>query len=420
MDKKSEYAKNIFFSLIISVLILLGIGFLSVKYLIPIYDLKSQDIYKFMIYLLPIIIGLTFVEIGSMIASKNNEAKDNYDQLPINSYDEPFYAPITDDPLHTNNVASTDINLSPVKKHSDDLDYQSDEFNTIKASVAYPSDLEDEIQRQLLSLDAQKANDALDFIKEEYNYFKSNLNPDLTNQLLSLNEEDAKKLLYWLSQDVVLITPDSVDSLEDENDSAICEDLQKQLLNLSEEDAKNALYWLSQAPSIKNSNSINNESVELPFDNDTNQAILKFSNEDAHKAVEYISRGLDDIDILEKYSEKFDSSIDSILKDEISNAKDLSYDISLVVLNADNSEDIDQINLLLANVNSSCYNFENEDGSIYLIFPLYNKDEAKAILNKNFDKIFHNFKFGITSINERYDINIQEFINEAIKDYSSK
>lgn len=420
MDKKSEYAKNIFFSLIISVLILLGIGFLSVKYLIPIYDLKSQDIYKFMIYLLPIIIGLTFVEIGSMIASKNNEAKDNYDQLPINSYDEPFYAPLNDDPLHTHNAASSDINFSPVKKHSEDLEYQSDEFHTINASVAYPSDLDDEIQRQLLSLDAQKANEALDFVKEDYNYFKSNLNPDLTNQLLSLNEEDAKKILYWLSQDVVLITPDSLDSFDEEDNNAICEDLQNQLLNLSEEDAKNALYWLSQAPSIKDSNSINNESVELPFDNETNQAILNFSSEDAHKAVDYISRGLDDIDILEKYSEKFDSSIDSILNAEISNANDLGYDISFAVLNADNREDIDQINLLLANINSSCYNFENKDGSIYLIFPLYTKEEAKAILNKNFEKIFHNFKFGITSINERYDINIQEFINEAIKDFNSK
>lgn len=419
MDKNSGYTKNIFFSLIISVLILLGIGFLSVKYLIPIYDLKSQDIYKFMIYLLPIIIGITFIEIGGMISSKYKENKDNYDQLPINSYDEPFYTELKDDPMQ-NKVARTDVDFTPVAQAKEEIKKDFNEFNTITHSVAYPSNLPDELQKQLLGLDPAQATEALEYINDDKTLYESTLNPELTNQLLKLNEEDAKKVLYWLSEDAILINSDSIESTDVPNISDLPKDIQAKLLGLSNEDATKALYWLSQDPILVDANSINSNAVELPFDNETSNAILNFSKADALKAVDYITKGVTEKTLPEKYIGEFDSSVETILKNEISSAKELGYDVSFVLLNAKGNEDKAQIDLLLANVNSSCYSFEKEDGSINLIFPLYNESETKSILNKIFKDIYHTFKYGLTSLNERYDIEITEFINEALTDYNSK
>ncbi len=100
MSKRTSYARNIFFSIVVSLVILLALGFLSVKYLVPIYDLQSQDIYKFLIYLLPVIIGLALIEIGSIISTKNSiDNEDNEDLLPKNSYDSPLFNTISDDPL---------------------------------------------------------------------------------------------------------------------------------------------------------------------------------------------------------------------------------------------------------------------------------------------------------------------------------
>ncbi|MBK5200911.1 MAG: hypothetical protein JJE21_05180 [Spirochaetaceae bacterium] len=416
MVKRTGYTKNIFFSLIISVLILFGIGFLSVKYLIPIYDLKSQDIYKFMIYLLPIIIGVTFLEIGSMVASKNEENKDTYDQLPINSYDEPFYNQLFDDPMKTK-VSKTDVHFTPVAQSKENIRKDFEEFTTINQSVVYPTDLPVELQKQLLALDSKQASEVLEYINDGKTLYESNFDSDLTKQLLSLNEEDAQKVLYWLSEDAILVNPDSIDSADISN---LPQNIQSKLLNLSDEDADKALYWLSQDPILVDASSIDSDEVELPFDNETSQAILNFSKEDAHKAVEYITRGFTEEIIHENYTDEFDSSVETILKNEIESAKDLGYDVSLVLLNINGKEDKAQIDLFLTNVNSSCYSFVKEDGIINLIFPFYNRNETKSILEKVFKNIYHTFKYGLTTLNERYDIEVPQFIDEALTDYNSK
>ncbi len=421
MAKESGYTKNIFFSLIISVLILLGIGFLSVKYLIPIYDLESQDIYKFMIYLLPIIIGITFIEIGSMISSKDKDKKDTYDQLPVNSYDAPFYSQLDDDPM-INKISKTDTTFTPVVESSNDS-INNTEFATLHQSVAYPSDLPDDLQKQLLSLDIEQASEAIDFLHSGKTLYESNIDPDLTKQLLSLSEKDAHKLLYWLSEDAILVNPDSIVTEESQTPSHLSKDVQEKLLELDNEEANKALYWLSQDAVLVDSNSIepeNEKAVELPFDEETSQAILHFSKEDAHKAVDYISKGIVEEAIPQKYAGEFDSSFETVLKNEISSAKELGYDISLVLINADGTEDKAQIDLLLANVNASCYSFENEDGSINLIFPLYTQSETEAMLDKIFNTIYHKFKYGISSLDERFDIEIQEFLNESLNNFNSK
>jgi hypothetical protein len=115
MSKQTGYARNIFFSIIISILILLTLGFFSIKYLVPIYDLQSKDIFQFLIYLLPILIGFVFIEIGSIIASRENihSTEDGENLLLKNRNDSTLVENIIDDPLNKRD-ATTFSPISPI------------------------------------------------------------------------------------------------------------------------------------------------------------------------------------------------------------------------------------------------------------------------------------------------------------------
>ncbi len=391
MSKNTGYARNIFFSLIISVIILLGIGFISVNYLVPLYDLQSQDIYKFMIYLLPIIIGIAFIEIGSAISSKTKtKESDLYDQLPRNSYDDPLYTDMNDDPQKTDympkveaefipvNQGNIEVNSSVIKKQFETI---SNPINTTVVNTA--SNLSKSLQERLLSLSDEDAEKTLIYLDNDSFYYESDLESSTAEKLLTLCEEDANKVLYWLEQDVVLV------------DTA----------------------------NVVDTNIINREftdEVVLPFDKDTNEAIINFSLEQAQNAVSYILNGAKTEFIPVPFTEDFDGSFNAILQMEITNAKDIGYEVSLVFMIIDYTDCDIVFDLFLENIKSSCFNFVQEDGSIYLIFPLYNENEAREALDKAFKFINHSFTYGITTINERYDIAVPTLLNEALESYNSQ
>lgn len=391
MSKNTGYARNIFFSLIISVIILLGIGFISVNYLVPLYDLQSQDIYQFMIYILPIIIGVAFIEIGAMISSKRRISEsDLYDELPRNSYDDPLYTAINDDPQKTDYMTKTKSEFIQIKK--DDVNVDNPEVDHQFETIANPvnttvvnaiSTLPKPMQERLLSLTDKEAERILTFLANDPNYYESSLETTTAEKLLTLGEEDARKLLYWLEQDAILV--DATNIVGADMDS----------IGLT-------------------------DAIVLPFDKETSNAIQKFSPKQAQNAVDYILNGEKTEFISVPSTEDFDGSFNAILKTEISNAKDFGYEVSLVFLDIDTSECTEDYDMFIKNINSSCFNFPQKDGSIYLIFPLYNEREALEALNKAFNKINHTYTYGITTVKERYDINVLLLMNEALDNYKSQ
>jgi hypothetical protein len=392
MAKNTGYARNIFFSLIISVIILLGIGFLSVNYLVPLYDLQSQDIYKFMVYLLPIFIGITFIEIGSMISSKAKDKKtDPYDLLPRNSYDDPLYSSLDDDPLKTDFMKKSDTDFVPLNQSRVSINQPivEKQFETIANPVNTTvvntvSTLPKQIQERLLSLSSEDAERTLNYLANDSSYYESSLETTTAEKLLTLCEEDANKLLYWLEQDAVLV--DAADVVDN---------------------------------NITNQKPVDEDSVVLPFDKTTNDAILQFTPEQAQDAVEYILNGSKTGFIPVEYTGEFDGSVTAVLKTEIMNAKDFGYEVSLVLMNIDNTENQNNIDMFIENINNSCFNFTQDNGSIYLVFPLYNESEAKEALDKAFNNINHKMKYGITTVNERYDIDVPTLMTEALASYNN-
>ena len=99
MAEGRSYGKQIFASLVITVLVLAALAYGFGAYLIPKYQITQAQIYEVMVKLFPILIGLVMIQAGVMVAHRrDDEYADQVDKLPPNSYDEPLSHLPGDDP----------------------------------------------------------------------------------------------------------------------------------------------------------------------------------------------------------------------------------------------------------------------------------------------------------------------------------
>ncbi|MDD7201982.1 MAG: hypothetical protein SPF89_08445 [Sphaerochaetaceae bacterium] len=99
MAERKSYGKQIFASLVITVLVLGALVYAFGAYLIPKYQITQQQIYDIMVKLFPILIGLVMIQAGVMVAHRrDDEYADQVDKLPPNAYDEPLSRLPGDDP----------------------------------------------------------------------------------------------------------------------------------------------------------------------------------------------------------------------------------------------------------------------------------------------------------------------------------
>jgi hypothetical protein len=109
MLENKHYGRQILLSLFVTVFLLVGLLYVSVRFLIPLYRIDQQQIYDVLIRMFPILIGLIMIEIGVLVARRRDEDYvDEVDKLPPNAYDKPLYTLPGDDPSHL---------------HSDELTY---------------------------------------------------------------------------------------------------------------------------------------------------------------------------------------------------------------------------------------------------------------------------------------------------------
>ena len=104
MSEKKRYGRQIFLSFIVTIIILLGGLYLASQYLLPNVTWDQAQIFDFFVKLFPLLIGLIMIEIGVVISKKKvQDCEDEFDKLPPNAYDRPFYALPQDDPAHIRN-----------------------------------------------------------------------------------------------------------------------------------------------------------------------------------------------------------------------------------------------------------------------------------------------------------------------------
>lgn len=104
MSEKKRYGRQIFLSFIVTIIILLGGLYLASQYLLPNVTWDQGQLFDFFVKLFPLLIGLIMIEIGVVISKKKvQDCEDEFDKLPPNAYDRPFYALPQDDPAHIRN-----------------------------------------------------------------------------------------------------------------------------------------------------------------------------------------------------------------------------------------------------------------------------------------------------------------------------
>ncbi|NCD04682.1 MAG: hypothetical protein EOL97_01055 [Spirochaetia bacterium] len=258
MSKRTSYARNIFFSIVVSLVILLALGFLSVKYLVPIYDLQSQDIYKFLIYLLPVIIGLALIEIGSIISTKNSiDNEDNEDLLPKNSYDSPLFNTINDDPLEKRGFSN----------------YSN--YNTLD-NLNLPFDSE-----VLQKLKNYKNCEIINILKDyelgkNNNQLSSPFDEETTEKLFSLSKDNVLKAISWIDQGSPVVNEKAI-VLSNLTDQTVAE-----ISKLSQREAEFALDWVKKGPKYINLENLNESNK---------YAVSQLNNDDVSKALAWINLG---------------------------------------------------------------------------------------------------------------------------------
>ncbi len=101
MPKPKSTAKLVITSVVISFAVIAIFALIFLNYIVPTYQVTEEQIYSVLIKLFPVLIGLILIQIGVMIAKRNeDEFKDQVDKLPPNAYTKPFEAPAKDDPMN--------------------------------------------------------------------------------------------------------------------------------------------------------------------------------------------------------------------------------------------------------------------------------------------------------------------------------
>lgn len=101
MSKPKSTARLVITSVVISFVVIAVFALVFINFIVPAYQVTEDQIYSVLIKLFPILIGLILIQIGVMIAKRNeDEFADQVDRLPPNAYTKPFESSPKDDPAN--------------------------------------------------------------------------------------------------------------------------------------------------------------------------------------------------------------------------------------------------------------------------------------------------------------------------------
>ncbi len=101
MSKKKN-SKSVIITIIITLIVLGGLTFAGIKFLLPQYtngqETSQYKIYEIAVKVFPLLVGVVLIVIASMIATNHEDEEDEEDKLPPNSYDKQLFEAPADDP----------------------------------------------------------------------------------------------------------------------------------------------------------------------------------------------------------------------------------------------------------------------------------------------------------------------------------
>ena len=101
MPKPKNTAKLVVTSVVISFVVIAVFALVFLNYIVPAYQITEEQIYNVLIRLFPVLIGLILIQIGVMIARRNeDDFADTVDKLPPNAYSKPYESAPKDDPAN--------------------------------------------------------------------------------------------------------------------------------------------------------------------------------------------------------------------------------------------------------------------------------------------------------------------------------
>lgn len=117
MSKASSSLKIIITSVVISAIVLGIFAVVFLLWLVPGFQITNEQIYNVLIKLFPVVIGLILIQIG-IVAGKRHEQdfSDKVDKLSPNAYDKPLYNEASDDPMEKGGVDLGAFSRKPIEK----------------------------------------------------------------------------------------------------------------------------------------------------------------------------------------------------------------------------------------------------------------------------------------------------------------
>ena len=99
---KKKNSKSVIITIIITLIVLAGLTYAGIKYILPNYLNNGADtgfeVYKFAVKIFPLLVGIVLIVIASMVATSRRDEEDEEDKLPPNSYDRQLFEAPSDDP----------------------------------------------------------------------------------------------------------------------------------------------------------------------------------------------------------------------------------------------------------------------------------------------------------------------------------
>jgi len=109
MAKSKSTAKLVVTSVVLSLIVIGVFALVFIKFIVPAYQITDEDVYNVLIRVFPVLIGLVLIQIGVMIAKRNEEEfRDSVDKLPPNSYSRTLEKSAQDDPSHVSPRAAAE------------------------------------------------------------------------------------------------------------------------------------------------------------------------------------------------------------------------------------------------------------------------------------------------------------------------
>lgn len=385
MGKKKK-TTSVIVTIIITLIVLAGLSFAGVKYLLPIYTAGQYgsgdaigDIYKLSVKIFPLLIGLVLIIIASMIASSRDEETDEDDKLPPNSYDNQLFEKPSDDPSFRSESPKSDSEpeFTPEEEQQfvsifdapeDEKPVEAEQAPEADLSV-FESEPEEEIEEETEEPEVEEVaqpkakEDALvdaiyalvnkldevsdvtyydefdeDFDDDEFEELDS-VEPETSNTDLSRLENKVDKLCDAVANLATIITNNAV--------------------------AVVAAAAPAPAPVVEDKQE---EKLEEPV-------VEEVKEEEPEPAVEPVVEQLDEDTVLEDFVEpSYSSEAERFAKIEFDCAQNAGYDLSFAITDAS----LDDVALNLAGLGDA---FE-VNGKTLIVIPFLANDEIKAELDK--------------------------------------